>query len=168
MSGEIRHPTNRRTGFPIYDSPLTEDRLASKIGRPKDIPADMRTALESAQPYSGGNAPLLTILRDLDDLDKHRFPPLVTVGGVVSDFDVSELHADWVWGPELGPVEDGAPIMRWAPKEGTHPVDMQFRCTNHVAFGEASPAEGREPHVLLREIRDYIMGDVLPSFGSFL
>lgn len=161
-------PNEATTGFPIYDSPLTDDRLASKIGRPKKIPIGMRAALEAAQPHTGGNAQLLSILRDLDDLDKHRFPPLVTVGGVVSDFDVSELHAEWVCGPELGPVEDGAPIMRWAPKVGTHPVDMKFRCTNHVAFGKPSPAEGREPHVLLREIRAYIMGEVVPSLSPFL
>lgn len=165
-------PNEETTGFPIYDDPLTEteftDRLATKIGRPKKIPADMRTALERAQPYSGGKAPLLSVLRELDDLDKHRFPPLVTVGGVVSDIDISELHAEWVTGPEMGFVEDGAEIMRWAPKAGTHPVDMKFRCTHHVAFGKPSPAEGREPHVLLREIRDYIMGEIVPSFGPFL
>ena len=132
----------------IYDKPLTDDHLRTKIGDPQKIPAVMRTALDRAQPYNGGNAELLAVLHELDNLDKHRFPPLVTVGAVVSEVDIAELHAEWIAGPAEGPVEDGAEIMRWLPKSGTHNMNMKFRCTNHVAFGKTTPAvQGREPQV---------------------
>ena len=161
-------PNEDTTGFPIYDSPLTDDRLRTKIGDPKKIPATMRTALEAAQPHAGGDTELLSILHDLDNLDKHRFPPLVTVGGVVGNYRADELHAEWVDGPRLGPITDGAEIMRWQLKPGVHPVDLQFRCTNHVAFGEPSSVEGLEPHVLLGKIRTYIQRAIVPSFAPFL
>ena len=157
------------TGFPIYDKPLTDDHLRTKIGDPQKIPAVMRTALDRAQPYNGGNAELLAVLHELDNLDKHRFPPLVTVGAVVSEVDIAELHAEWIAGPAEGPVEDGAEIMRWLPKSGTHNMNMKFRCTNHVAFGKTTPAvQGREPQVFLAEVRDHIRNTVVPSFASFL
>jgi hypothetical protein len=170
VSGSDPPPNAANTGFPIYDDPgmLTDDRLSNFIGRPTSIPQEMRAALERAQPYSGGDAKLLAILRELDDLDKHRFPPLVTVGGFISEVDIAQLPAEWVVGPKVGPIENGAEIMRWGLKPGTSYVDMKFRCTNHVAFGKPSPAEGREPHVLLRETREYIRKDVIPSFAPFL
>lgn len=162
-------PNEKTTGFPIYDKPLTDDHLRTKIGDPSKIPTNMRAALDKAQPHNGGNAKLLAALHELDNFDKHRFPPLVTVGAVVSDVNIAELHAEWVTGPVVGPVEDGAEIMRWKPKPGTHYVDVKFRCTNHVAFGKTTPAvKGREPHVVLRDVRDHIRTEVVPSFATFL
>ncbi len=168
VSGVEPPPNEKSCGFPIYGNALSDDHLRSKIGDPTRIPAEMRAALERAQPHAGGRAKLLAVLHDLDILDKHRFPPLVTVGAIVSDVDIRLLPAEWVDGPRIGPVEDGAEIIRWKLKPGTHEVDMQFRCVNQIAFGKPSPAEGINPLDFLQDTREYIRTEIVSSFAQFL
>lgn len=160
-------PSNTETsGFPITDreSQFTGS-LGQKIGPPKRISSAMRTALQAAQPYEGGNAKLLGLLRDLDNFAKHRFPPIITVGGVVSDIDIKQLSGRWIREPRLGPVEDGTEIMRFIPEPDSY-MDMGFRCVNQVAFAKGDPGQGNDPLHVLWMIRQYLYTDLIPSFEA--
>jgi hypothetical protein len=78
----------------------------------------VRTAIESYQPYNRLHAdlpPLLSILRELSNQDKHKLLPLVLHSAVTYEFgmdfggvDVSDRDPRFV--PSSGEIEDGAEV----------------------------------------------------------
>jgi hypothetical protein len=97
-------PNEGSSGFPICrDAKHFAGSLPNKIGKPKQIPPSMRTALEVAQPYNGGDAANLAILRDLHDCDKHRFPPLIAAVGEATSLNIETFAGSSLMGPCFGP-----------------------------------------------------------------
>lgn len=167
VSGSDPPPNENTACFPIVGpypgAVLTDDKLTSTIGDPTRMSAGLRAAIERAQPYNGGNAPVLAVLRDLDNFAKHRFPPVVTIGGVVSDVKIDQLDATWIKEPVVGPVEDGTEIMRFVAVPGSY-MSMKFRCENQIAFSQGKPGVGNDPLLFLWTVRQYLYTDLIPSF----
>jgi hypothetical protein len=69
-------PTSGRPAFPIFDHPPRERRKCRWRDVPFSVPGISDKAnkiIEAVQPYKGGNiGRWLTVLRDLDNIDKHR------------------------------------------------------------------------------------------------
>jgi hypothetical protein len=174
VSGSDPPPNEETTGFPITTSlQAFNSALPAKIGKRKRIPAGLYEALEQMQPYNGGdlNLEVLWVLHRLDNLDKHRFPPVVA--GSVSNTDVDARHTDvrqiTVLGAgEGGAVKDGEPIFHYAADENTeHHPDVQV--TADIAFGPASPVVPNLRVIpVLEALRGYIWGEVLPALEPFL
>ena len=123
--------------------------------------------LEGAQPYSGGDGVLLPILEDLDNYDKHRYPPVMTVGGLVPSFNIGVLHARSFSGPHLGPVKPDTEIMRFVPVEDA-PMQMDFPTAYHVAFAEGKPGQGQPILPLLSATRDFIRSRIAEPLDAYL
>lgn len=90
-------PNERRSAFLINDTPSD---FKSKHWRVADLSQPVRQAIESVQPYNRKHAnmpPLLTLLRDFDDADKHRLIKVVLQRPV--EFNIS------ITGPGLRPED---------------------------------------------------------------
>ena len=71
-SGADPPPNERRLQFPITD---TAELFQDQVWRIKALSTPVRAAIEACQPYNRRHKlvpPLLSILRDFDDTDKHR------------------------------------------------------------------------------------------------
>jgi len=161
-------PNEANSGFPICSSPkhLTNS-LPSKIGKPKLIPPPMRTALESAQAYEGGDAVNLPVLQDLNDCDKHRFPPLLAAIGQVVSLNIGTFSGSSFAGPRMGPLEDGASVLSFTPAPDAI-VDMELNVLFAVAFGSDYPGHGAYVGPFLETTLGYIRDTILPSLAAFL
>ncbi len=161
-------PNETNSGFPICRDPTHFARsLPNKIGKPKAIPAAMRTALEAAQPYNGGDAANLPILENLHDCDKHRFPPLLAAVGEVLELHIGTFTGSALQGPLMGPLEHNAVVVRFTPDPLTE-VDMNLRIRFDVAFGSGYPGDGRNVISFLTTTLDYIGASILPALTPFL
>lgn len=161
-------PNEASSGFPICRDPKHFARsLSNKIGKPKAIPPTMRTALEIAQPYYGGNTPNLTMLRDLHDCDKHRFPPLLAAVGEATQVNIESFTGSGFQGPFLGPLKDGAIILSFTPTPNAI-VNMDVRARFDVAFGPGYPGDSAYVLPYLRHILAYIRDTLIPSLTTFL
>jgi hypothetical protein len=111
-SGKNPPPDDRSLQFPISDSPA---KFAGQAWRIRELSLGVRAEIERMQPYNRRHPsvpPLLGLLRDLDDFDKHRllnivvsqvgegkFSFLSLVGNPVVDYrkDGLELGAEIAW-----------------------------------------------------------------------
>lgn len=170
VSGSDPPPNESSTEFPIMgkDAHQLDSVLPQKIGVKKKMPPGMYAALERLQPYHGGNLELLGVLHRLDNLDKHRFPPVVA--GVLAGLatNIGTLTVSSLYGPRLGVLEDGAQIMEFVPIPKTKmEVDFDHACT--VTIDKGSPVAGGQPVVsLLNSIRDLIRLRVFPALEPFI
>lgn len=76
-SGQDPPPKKRSLQFPIADSP---DKFSAQAGRIEPLNLSMKAEIERLQPYNRRHPslpPLLGLLRDLDDFDKHRLLSVV-------------------------------------------------------------------------------------------
>jgi hypothetical protein len=110
-------PANEsKLGFPIADCRANFDSQVSRgcLGTVSD---PVRAAIEAAQPYNRGHEtlpPVLGILRDLNNADKHRVPQLLygtAYGGNVGFVGPEEFApGNWKAEPFSGEIKDGAEI----------------------------------------------------------
>jgi hypothetical protein len=127
----------------------------------------MYAALEELQPYKGGNRVLLAALHHLDNLDKHRFPPVVASAGSVGSLNVESFQGYFA-GPLLGALEDGAVVLEFIRQPDTD-VDMEFEFAASIAFDQRSTvAAGQLVIPLLADIRNFVRNEVFPTFEPFL
>jgi hypothetical protein len=177
VSGEDPPPNADTTQFPITTSRQRFDGgIAQKIGKATSMPAGLYEALEQMQPYLGGHRELLGYLRELDDIDKHRFLPVVA-----GSLQKAGINAPRRWygrrAKELclgdvrvpgGSGEDGSPVLYYTldPKAQHHP---DIKVTPTVAFGAASPVL---PNVLTVELLDkigtHVVNNVVTPLERFL
>lgn len=161
-------PNERTAAFPIQNSPESfSSNLKKKIGAPGKIPDDMRAILEALQPYKGANGARLGTLRDLDDHDKHRLPPVLVSVGSTPTFNIGELNVNSLTGPRLGPLEDGAEVLRFGLVPDTN-MNMSFEFTHGVAFARESPGRGEDVVKLLWAIRETVLYAVIRPLDPFL
>lgn len=170
-------PNEETTGFPIVEAkPVPGDRprkrfddgLAEKIARKRDMPPGMYTALEGLQPYHGGDRELLAVLSKLDNLDKHRSPPVVAGVALGHTLNFDSAQVLWLNGPRGGAIERGTPVIEYIPVDPTK-VNMQFHFQGGIAFGESMPvAAGELILPLLSAIRLFILREVFPPLEPCL
>jgi hypothetical protein len=162
-------PNWDQSGFPICRSPTHFDgSLPNKIGKRKAMPQALYTALEGLQPYKGGDRELLVTLRDLDDLDKHRFPVIVAGIPVVPSFNIGEVRVSQFAGPRLGPIEPGTPVLEYTPLPDTEP-DVNFEFAPSISFGKGSPVASAQAVLgVLYGIRHFVRREVFPTLEPFL
>jgi hypothetical protein len=168
VSGTDPPPNEATTQFPITSSPSRfKDGLAAKVGPKGRMPQPLYDALESLQPYQGGNRVLLSTLYELDNLDKHRFPPLVAGTAWIGPLEIEHAELKHFVDPRIGAQEDGTPILTLDPTDAN--VDMQLHFTGAVALHKGSPVAGGQPVIrLLSAIRALIRDEVFPTLEPFL
>src|SRR5579864_265336 len=115
----IKPPVNEaQLSFPIVKSRAKFDD-AVEHGALGDISDPVRALIETFQPYNRSHThlpPLLQILRDLNNADKHRLLRLVYVAMQEGKIDVTEdsdnpIPPNAIPGPLHGTIQDGAEIL---------------------------------------------------------
>jgi hypothetical protein len=163
-------PNSETTEFPILhgDRHQFDSELSKKIGPKKRVPRDLYAELEALQPYNGPQNALLSILHDLDRLDKHRFPPIVAGAIEVPNFAIGELAGSQVFGPRVGAIEDGAVILSYIPIPGSKvEMDAQFRPS--IAFDQGQTTAGGQLVVnVLGNMLGFVGQNVFPRLEPFL
>ena len=158
-----------KTQFPITSSLTRFDGgIAEKVGKKKLMPPGLYDTLEKLQPYHGGDRELMGILHALDNLDKHRFPPLVAGVGEVRKFGIKNATGSNFQVPMLGAIEDGKPIMSYIPKAGFK-QDLEWDIDFSIAFDRRSTvAPGGLVMPLLAATRLFIRDQVFAPLEAFL
>jgi hypothetical protein len=128
-SGQDPPPCERSLQFPIADS-LAEFNEAVIRKRLGNISDPVRAVFESVQPYNRPHPtlpPLLRILRDLNNTDKHRMIRLAY--GALSKGNLGFVGAfpndgrQWTPVPNLGEVKDGTEIFAMVCDRPTPDMD---------------------------------------------
>jgi hypothetical protein len=93
VSGEDPPPNENSTMFPVrIDSKEAfQSSIARYIAPKKRMPIGMYAAIEGLQPYNRGPHLLLHILSELDNLDKHRFLPLVAASAGMGGYGIKNI-----------------------------------------------------------------------------
>lgn len=153
-------PNEGRSAFIINDTP---NDFKSKYWHIEDLSLPVRKAIESVQPYNRKHAtspPLLAVLRDFDDADKHRLikvalerPIDITFKNVVArpeDVRFDTNHGSVVDGYELGSITVNRPI-----------PNLQFDCSASLSIcvEHAPGPEGQER----RGIEALVLEDLIPE-----
>lgn len=155
-------PNQGRCAFLIND---TRDDFRSKHWRIKELSEPVREAIESVQPYNRKHPtmpPLLGVLRDFDDADKHRLIKIVlqqptdikvsaTGPGVrPEDLRFETAHANVVDGFEIASVTSRSPMPH---------LKIDCSVTLSVAVEHAPGPAGHER----RGIEACVLEDLLPE-----
>jgi hypothetical protein len=147
-SGKNPPPNERQLQFPISDT------KAQFRGRPldriKSLSSKAKTQIELIQPYHRCHAhlpPLLSVLRDLDDADKHRLLSVVVSRNTLDRFRFSAIPPQrpivpTAFGYYRGPVQEGAEIA-WFTIDPPDPA-LKYECENFlvIAIGHAKGSSG--------------------------
>lgn len=172
---------DKTTAFPICDSP-SDFRGPKRRGwethhEIRGLPEEAKTIIEGLQPFQGGNEFLATnplrILREMDDIDKHRTIHLTGWSAHTVSWDVTHVpqgvhvHSLKVHPP--GPIESGAVL---AELEITSPADIAALYTDKeflftIAFDIGTPLSQRQVQDALWELYFYTEG-VLNALNRFV
>lgn len=162
-------PNESNTGFPITTIPANfKEAVHAKVAKKAVMPKDLFSSLEAIQPYPGRNQ-ALWLLHELDNMDKHRVPPVV--GGVATGdlFSMGNLQCSFFEGPRLGVLDPQTPIVEYIPLDPEAESNMGFEFVAEIKLSEASPVAPGEPILpTLFGIRSFIFDRVLPDIEAFL
>jgi hypothetical protein len=132
------------------------------------MPPDLYAAIEGLQPYHGGKNDALALIHDLDNLDKHRFPPLVAGVGEIGSVHIGHFHGQITKQIRIGPVEHGAALFAGIPDPGSH-VQMETEFRPSIAFGNSSSIRLGEPvYPLLYDALAFVQNTAFPALEPFL
>jgi len=163
-TGRLR--SERTIAFPISDSVGDFNRARWRI---KEVSEPVRTAVETLQPYNRKHAtlpPLLGVLRDLDDADKHRLLQLAF--STVSQWKLNNVEGLI---PEQlvrvsfypGDVKEGTEIVALSFDQPTPDVSYEYDGEFVIALGHAIGPAGIGQtevsallHALDAEVRDVV------------
>jgi len=145
------------TCFPIYSKKRRFESVT------KHIPKAARDIMESLQPYSGGTAPEIAALSDLDQLcnsDKHRVIPISSVS----------LNVD-IYPPNLAmwkEIEYGMEVTIPLSSKDDFKLEVQ---PPSLIIGDPINTSGEArfefPRSRLTEIHDLVSNRVIPRFKRF-
>jgi hypothetical protein len=161
-------PNADNTGFPITSN-ITHFRNAvyGKVAAKKHMPKTLYAALEAIQPHPGQDQTLWT-LHELDNLDKHRTPPLVVGIAEGQGFHIGTFTGSHFVGPRLGTLEPNTPVIEYIPAPDTD-VSMNLAFAPQVALSQTSDVAPGTPILpLLYSIQNFIRVQVLPRVEPFL
>jgi hypothetical protein len=128
---------SRLTMYPIYTDAL--DFACESRTKLRGVVPEALAAVETTQPYHGGNSVALLLLNAMGNQDKHRKPNL-TINSIGSGIAASHHFPD---GHPIyfGPVKYGTELTRLkiSREEAMH---VNFGTTFDIAFGEGPGAGG--------------------------
>lgn len=131
-------PNYDNTGFPITTTPSHfQGAVYSKIGPKKRMPTALYADLEALQPYTGRDQRLF-VLHELDNIDKHRFPPVVAGVASGQQFRIGTFSGSSFRGPRLGALKANTPVIEYIPTPNTE-MDMELDFAGAIALDESSP-----------------------------
>jgi hypothetical protein len=141
--------------FPICDSPKAFKSAVKKI---QGAAPDALTAIERLQPYCvRQDAPervTLSLLRELNDWDKHRL--LHTAENYVAE--IGFAHSGRLESSEVHPpgvLEKGAELASWKVRPGLDPkVDVGFYIASGVTFDQGPASRENVLELLSRVLND--------------
>ena len=161
--------------FPICDGPSD---FKSKYWRIEPLSQPVKATVEALQPYNRRHPqlpPLLAILRDFDDLDKHRTLQLAMSQPVDGQFqNISEpipSGATWTVDFHTGEIVDGTEIVALTTDRPTPKMNYKFkaRIGITVPIPKAAPDVARsDPGGLYGIVRDevlFVVEEVKRSIG---
>jgi hypothetical protein len=124
-------PDERRIQFPITDDPT---KFSEQEWRLQSLSQTVRTVLEGVQPYNRLHPilpPLLGILRDFDDRDKHRLLNIADHRQQSGNFkiDVPPGHLILNLNINKGILQDGSELMSFT----VEPPSLEVKCYYDVS-----------------------------------
>lgn len=160
---------DRHIAFPICDDPDNFKAAKWKLG---GAAPGAEAEIERLQPYPGRTSPFifqpsrLSLLRDLNDWDKHRLLHVVENRLDLVGFLNPEWLASW-FTREPGPFEAPAELARYKVRPGVDPeVDVGLYLATGVTF-EGGPADGSTVTLLLAQMR-YEVNAILDWLARFV
>lgn len=169
-SGNDPPPSADRLQFPIADDNGAFVKQGFRIAPLSDA---TQARIERAQPYNRPHQelpPLLSLLRDFNNLDKHRLLNVVIAnvqqGHIRLEYPGEDAYIPFVeFGCNLGAIENGAEIayaLVSPPKLG---MDYKYKASIVISIGHAAGPSGRTLgelvyilDILIEEVRDVIVG----------
>lgn len=156
------------SAFLINDSP---NDFRSKYWRIKDLSRTVCAAIESVQPYNRKHAllpPLLAVLRDLDDSDKHRLIPVVLSQPTEGYF---ENIRNLIAGQQVafiihaGSVKDGTEVGAIVLDRPTLNVQYNFQISLSIAARHAVGPKGHTMTGVAELVNDFLIPEVNDVIG---
>jgi hypothetical protein len=143
-------PNEDKLQFPIVDSP---EKFPGQLYRLQAISANVGVidAIRASQPYNRWHQrfpPLLGVLRDLDNTDKHKLVSVVfasVLGGKFYNFEGISPDCFEV-GYHSGSVEDGTEVAWLTPKPAKLGIRFKHDCSVVIALRHAAGPDGRDFH----------------------
>ena len=163
-------PNEATTEFPAMtgDAHQLDSELLKKIAPKKLMPPDLYAAIEGLQPYHGGKNDALALIHNLDNLDKHRFPPVVAGNAEIGSIHIGELQGQITKPIRVGALEHGAALIAFIPDPGTH-VDVEADFKPSIAFGNGSPVRpGELVYPLLYDAVAFVQNTAFPALEPFV
>jgi hypothetical protein len=170
IHGSDPPPNEFTTEFPAMnlDAHQLDSELPVKIASKKAMPPDLYAAIEGLQPYHGGKNDALALIHDLDNLDKHRFAPIVAGNAEIASLHIGHFQGQITKPIRVGPVEHGAALFAGIPDPGTH-VQMEAEFRPSIAFGNSSSVRpGEMVYPLLYDALAFVQNTAFPALEPFL
>lgn len=175
----VEFANDNTTAFPICDSPNEFNGRKRRDWQPnheiRGLPDDAKAIVEALQPYNRGNDLLsdpLRILREMDDIDKHRAIHLTGWSAVAVMLDITHvpygtrIHSHSVRpvggiesGDVLAQIEYTFPLGAFA-NEGEYIFETNKQFYFTVTFDEGTPLSGEELLPALFDLYGYVEGVV--------
>jgi hypothetical protein len=177
-SGGLSAAEGRRIQFPICDLPKSFDEEIKRKKRLRHLTPRAISIAERLQPYAptkwqGGNP--LGILRELNDIDKHRTLLLAYSNlhsGTVRISRAGDTKSEYFDVPMLGGVlRDGAIVARFQLPADFPATDVRMGTSMGLAYtlDEGVPGYDKgDVHQFLDYVRIFIEREVFPALESFL
>jgi hypothetical protein len=168
LQGVDPPPNKDNTGFPITTTEThLKNAVYGKVAPKKHLPEAVYAALKAVQPHPGQNH-LLWVLHELDNLDKHRFLPVVAGVAQGASYRIRTFSGSHFVGPRLGLLEPQTPVVEYIPDPEAE-MDMQLDFTGAIALDKTSSvAPGEFVVPLLSAIRTFILREVFAPLEAFL
>jgi hypothetical protein len=171
-SGRLPADTSTRLQYPVADTPQGWIRNKDRVALLSPL---AQAEIEGQQPCNGLDKTkphFLSVLRDLNNTDKHRRLNVVLVkaSDVTLSFTGSGIPAGTkIAGGFRGPLEANTIIAKWSFTPVT-PPDMDVHCefVINVEFGYEPPAPRQPVLDVLNFIRNHIRDDVFPPLDKLL
>ncbi|MGB2633477.1 MAG: hypothetical protein WAM58_06035 [Candidatus Acidiferrum sp.] len=160
-SGTVSPPDENKLMFPITDSTVKFNEAAQRI---RSLSAPVRKAIEDVQPFNRPHPklpPLLAILRDLENIDKHRLLRLAYASISEADLELAGRQSPAVTRheefPYAGEIVDGTEVFAIAfdaPNPGMTFIKRNLDLQVSLWHGKKDPSDPdwhdrNEVHTLL-------------------
>lgn len=147
-SGQNPPPSWNKLQFPICDS---VEKFRESSWRVETLSDCVRAAIETVQPYNRPHEeipPLLSILRDINNTDKHRLLHLaysaVSLGQVGFKGTAALNKTGWDFIPNVGELKDGAEIAAFVFDSPTPDMEydiVDFTVILALTHGKRNPSD---------------------------
>ncbi len=163
-------PNETTTEFPVMtaDAHQLDSELPKKIAPKKRMAPELYAAIEGLQPYHGRDNAVLSVIHDLDNLDKHRFPPIVAGNASLQSIHFHHFEGQITKPLRLGAAEHGAALIAFIPDPGAK-LDVEATFQAAIAFGNGSLVRpGELVYPLLCDCIDFVQDRAFPALAPFL